>query len=324
MPIDDSFWIVLPNDLLSLTAGELFEQVFPQDTSLQSAFRQQLDLDTNPDLTNMYDALVDIFARKRAGLCTVDTFQNDGRRSSDSTVVSDITDYDSTPPVLDLVLEQRFSAIDYAVRRGDFADVGEAMRWLQSRTLLHFLDADDYILSVEPLNEADAGLLPITQLLQESGDVQPAEETSLFEITDEGHETIQQMIADAENVLERYEVFADVLYDPETRESDFGTGRGEDLRVPVYEAEGVTPFRAVFHVELFDGTLARLEDDWRKVIYEREFFDVLLMPVVDRPIVDGEALERIVDAGFALMDEQTQETARQLREGQLRRTLKRD
>ena len=324
MPVDDAFWVVLPGPLSSLTVRELFEHVFPNDDSLQTSTRHQLDLEANPDLANMYDAVIDIVARKRAGLCTVETYQNFGPRLGDSAAVQGLILEDGGPPVLDLVLEQRFSAIDYAVQHGEFTNANEMLQWLQSSTLLYFLEAHDYILPIEPISKSDARLLPIAQSLLESGDIQPSDESSLFEISERGRETIQQMFADVENVLGRYEIFADVLYDRHAGEPDFGTGRGEDIRIPVYEAERVDPARSVFLVELFDGTLTRFENDWREVIHEREFFETLLMPVVDRPLVADDVLEKIADAGFALMDERTQDASRDARDRQLRRALERD
>lgn len=325
MPIDDAFWIVLPDDLSSLSIGQLFQQVFPRGESLQASFRERLGLEANPDLADMYESIVDIVARRQAGLCTVWVYRNHGQPLGDSTAVRQLKcEEDRGLLLVDLVLEQRFSPIEYAVTRGEFSDADEALRWLQSRAVLYFLDGQDYILPIEPINETDVGLLSIAQSLGESGDIEPSNESGLFEITEQGHETVHQMIAEAENVIDRYEVFADVLYDPETGECEFGTGRGEDMRIPVYEAEGVEPLQAVFHVELYDGTLVRLEDDWREVIHEREFFEVLLMPVVDRPLLDYDVLEKIAEAGFVLMDEQTQEASQEARNRELRRAMERN
>jgi hypothetical protein len=324
MPIDDAFWILLPCDLSSLTLGELFESLLGADESMSSAFRQRLDLKRNPDLADMYDSLVDIHARKQAGLCTVDAYQNFGPKLADSADVHRFMREQDGPPLLDLILEQRFSAVDYAVRRGDFTDVEHALRWLQSSVLLYCLGEQEYILPIKPINETDMGLHLIADLLLESEDIHASEDSGLLEITDRGRETLHQMIAVVENVLNRYEIFADVLCDAETGECDFGTGRGGDMRIPVYEAEGVDPFRAVFFVELFDGALEKLEDDWRDVIHEREFYDALLMPVTDRPLVDEQILEKIVDAGFLLMDEQVREASESAQNRQLRRTLERD
>ena len=122
-------------------------------------------------------------------------------------------------------------------------------------------------------------------------------------------------------MIERYEVFADVLYDPELGEYDFSTGFGIDLRMPVYEAEALSPVRAVLLVELCDGELARMEDDRRAALHDREFLEELLLPVVERPLVDEEYLDAIIDAGFAFMDGQAREASMADEDSQLRRSL---
>ena len=321
MPIEDGFWIGLPDDLPPLSLRELFNRVFPTDPSLQPPFRERLDVKGNPDLPDMYDALVDIFARVGLGLCSVQTYVNHGPKLDDTAVVSQHLSMTDTPPVLDLVLEQRFSAIDYAVRRGDFADQDEALAWMRSRVLLYFLDAPDYVLPSDPVDITDTALLPIAQTLIDEGLIERPAEPAPFEITELGHETINEMTAEVENVLERYEVFGNVLYDPETGECDFGSGVGNDLRIPVYEAEAVSPVRAVLLVELCDGELARMSDDWRTAIHEREFFEALLLPVVERPLVGEGDIDAIIDAGFAFMEQQAREASLADEDAQLRRSV---
>ena len=320
MPIEDAFWIALPEGLSPLPLRELFNRVFPRGASAQSPFRQRLDVNGNPDLPDMYGALVDIFASEELGLCTVDTYRNHGQMLADSTIARQHLTMSDTPPVLDLVLEQRFSAIDYAVRRGDFADQDEVLAWMRSRVLLYFLDAPDYVLPSDPVDDKDTALLPIAESLVDEGLVERPAEPGPFEITELGQETIHEMTAEVENVLERYEVFGDVIHDPETGECDFGTGVGIDLRIPVYEAEAVSPVRAVLLVELCDGELARMSDDWRTAIHDREFFDALLLPVVERPLVDDEDIDAIIDAGFAFMEQQAQEASLTDEDAQLRRS----
>ena len=322
MPIEDGFWIGLPDDLSHLSLGELFARVFPSDPLLQQPFLERLDVDGNPDLLDMYEALVEIFARAELGLCTVETYVNHGPKLTDSTAVRRHVNMDAAaPPVLDLVLEQRFSAIDYAVRRGDFADEAEALAWMRSRVLLYFLGALDYVLSPEPVDGADAALLPIAQTLVDEGLIERPAALGQFEVSETGMEALHEMTAEAENVIERYEVFADVLYDPETGECDFGTGMGTDLRIPVYEAEGLSAARAVLLVELCDGELARMDGDWRTAIHEREFFEGMLLPVVERPLFDAEDLDAIIDAGFEFMEGQVREAALADEDAQLRRSI---
>ena len=321
MPIEDGFWIALPDDLSPLSLRELFNRVFPTDPSLQQPFLERLDVNGNPDLPDMYDALVEIFVREELGLCNVETHVNHGPEVDVSTVVSQHLTKNDTPPVLDLVLEQRFSAIDYAVRRGDFADQEDALAWMRSRVLLYYVGALDYALLSDPVNDADAALLPIAQTLVEEGLIERPAEPGPFEITELGHEAINEMTAEVENVVERYEVFGDVLYNPETGECVFGTGAGIDLRIPVYEAEALSAVRAVLFVELCDGELAQMTDDWRTAIHDREFFDALLLPVVERPLVDSEHLDAIIDAGFEFMERQARQASLADEDAQLRRSI---
>ena len=321
MPIEDGFWIGLPDNFSQLSVRELFNRMFPTDPSLQRLFLERLDVSGNPDLPEMYDALVEIFVQSGLGLCTIETYVNDGPKLDDSAMVAQYLTTNYPPPVLDLVLEQRFSTIDYAVRRGDFSDEEEALGWMRSRVLLYFLGALEYVLLTEPGDAADLALLSPAQSLVEEGLIERTADSERFEITEPGMEAIHEMAAEAENVVERYEVFGDVVYDPETGECDFGTGVGIDLRIPVYEAEALSPLRAVLLVELWAGEFARMDDDWRVAIHDREFFEALLLPVVERPLVGVEDLDVIVDAGFAFMEQQAHEASLSDEDAQLRRSI---
>ncbi len=321
MPIEDGFWIALPDEMSSLSLQELFKRVFPSNPSLQQTFVERLDAKGNPDLPDMYEALVEIFAREELGLCSVETHVNHGPMlDNDSVVRVHLTKVD-TPSVLDLVLEQRFSAIDYSICRGDFGDVDEALTWMRSRVLLFFLGASDYALPTEAADEVDGRLVPVAQGLVEEGLVERADESGRFELTELGQETIDGMIAEAETVIERYEVFADVLYDAVTEECEFGTGAGDDLRIPIYEEEGLSAARAILLVELCDGEFGQMADDWRRVVQEREFFESLLLPVVERPLISPKDLDAIIDAGFEFMEKQASESSLADEDAQLRRSI---
>ena len=321
MPIEDGFRITLPGDIPSLSLRELFNRVFPTEDSLQQLYLERLEVNENPDLPDMYDALVEIFAREELGLCSVETYINHGPKLDNSAVVSQHLTKIDTPPVLDLVLEQRFSAIDYAVHCGDFADPQEALTWMRSRVLLFFLGASDYALRTEPADDVDATLLPVVQAIVDEALVERSEETGQFEVTELGQETVNGMMDEAETVIERYEVFADVLYDSETGDCEFDSGAGIDLRIPVYEAEGLSAARAVLLVELCAGEFTLMADDWRTVVHEREFFESLLLPVVERPLISPSALDAIIDAGFVFMEQLASESSLADEDAQLRRSI---
>ncbi len=320
MPLEDGFWLSLPDELARVSLQELFDRVFPADPSLQQGFLERLDVGGNPDLPDMYDALVEIFVREELGQCTVDTYVNNGPKLECSASIDRHLVENDRARVLDLVVEQRFSAIRYAARRGDFPDQDAAVAWMRSRVLLYFLGEGGFVLQPEPIDPADARLLPIAQSLVREGLIEQSAGTGSFEVTEPGYETIDEMTASVENALERYEAFADVLYDAETGECDFGTGAGLDLRIPVYEAESLSAMRTVFLVELCDGDLARM-DDWREAIQDREFFESLLLPVADRPLIGEDDLDAVIDAGFAFMDDMARQASLADEDAQLRRSL---
>ena len=113
-----------------------------------------------------------------------------------------------------------------------------------------------------------------------------------------------QLIAEAESYVERYDLFSDVLPGAAPGSHRFGTGRGIDLRVPVYEAEGVDPLRAVFLLRIYDSSLEEAAGaDWQRAATDADFFRDILAPVTDHEDIDGEVLDAAIDDGFAMMEQ---------------------
>ena len=84
----------------------------------------------------------------------------------------------------------------------------------------------------------------------------------------------------------------------------FGTGRGIDLRVPVYEAEGVDPLRAVFLLRIYDSSLEEaVGEDWKRAATDAGFFRDILTPVTDSEDIDPIVLDAVIDDGFAMMEQ---------------------
>jgi hypothetical protein len=71
----------------------------------------------------------------------------------------------------------------------------------------------------------------------------------------------------------------------------------------VYEAEGIDPIRAVFLLRLYDSSLDEHSDSWRELIHAEEFFNGLLRPVLDSPMVNAELMESIIESGYAQREE---------------------
>jgi len=87
----------------------------------------------------------------------------------------------------------------------------------------------------------------------------------------------------------------------------FDTGLGRDLRVAVFDYEGVDPFRARFLLGINDGEWNNLSN-WYECITDENWFATLFKPVESAP--DGDEIGRdllrsIIDQGkTALRSEQ--------------------
>ena len=320
MEPEDAFRLALPQGYLRLTVGELLERVFSKDESGRDAVRAGFDLKENPDLPEMYDSLLDVFRAWRSGRCALRLFVNHGPEIGLSDGVAThvrgrgpAAEDPGQASVLELNIEQRHTALDYAVGRRHWESTPHALDWLRARTLLYFLDVHAFQLAADPESELHKRLAPIVEGLQDEGAVQLAGDTGTYEISEEGRQLLADMLSETELQIDRYDVFEDVSYDGDEGVAEFDTGRGDDLRVQVYEAEGLDPLRAVFLRLLFDGFLDAYAVDWREVIHDDGFFDDLLVPVVDRPEVAESAIEAIIEAGLIAVEEREEELVRQAR-----------
>lgn len=312
MDLEDAFRVTLPPINVRTGVGGFLEQVFGDDASAQDVIRAGFDLKDNPDLPEMYDAVFAVFEDWRNGRCSLHFFANQGPEValSDELWRHLKVRGSETVALLDLVIEQRYRPLDYAVEHGYAESKENLLQWLQTHTLLYYLDRDEFKLEIDPKSEADRRLLPIAHRLSESDLIAPSQETRSFEITPEGRQVLANMIEETEMHLDRYQVFEDVLYDAESGSASFGSGRGEDLRAPVYEAEGLDPLRTVFLLLLYDWGLDGYQSDWRESITDGQFYDYALASVVDHQNVDEADLESIIESGFAHVEEREEQSRR--------------
>ena len=314
MDMEDAFRTVLPPRMSQLTVRALLDEVFSEDEAAQTEFLSALDVRANPDLPEMYEELLDIFDEWRHGDCTLRVFASDGpelrledrvaehlsvRRTGGETVAGD--------PALHLVIYQTYDVLGRFAEWGG-AD-GELLKWLQRHTLLYFMDRHGFRPPVAPLDEPDLGLAPIAQDLVSRDLIAASEESGVYEFTEEGARFIEQMIEEAESYIDRYDLFSDVLVDLDSEEMEFGTGCGEDLRVQVYESEGVDPVRAVFLLRLYDSTLDIYLETWREEVHREEFFNEALRPVLDSARVEDDLVGLVIESGYAHVEEIAEEAA---------------
>ena len=311
MDPEDAFSVRLPSSLKQLPVEALLKRVFCEDAQSQSAVRSRLDLRRNPDLPDIYDALLEMFSDWRTDRCSLRFFETDHSEMRPTDKVLEHADRGESAPltgrndtVFSIVIEQRFTPLDYAVRLGHWQSEQALLDWLQENTLLYFIDAHDFRLALKPESEPEIGLLPIAERLREQGLLEPDPADEALAISETGMETLAGMIAETESYISTYDVFCDVHHHAESGTVDFDTGTGVDIMVQVFEAEGIDPARAVFLLALYDTTLDALDFDWREAIQGKEFFEDLIAPVADHDREEDGLVDGIIESGFAYVEEQ--------------------
>ena len=310
MPLSDAFEIDLPDVDLDVNLGDLLDGVFGPDGARDETVLDLLDTRRNPDLPEMYADLLDVFDDWRDGRCSLRMHRNHGPEieSTDDLARHLYGIEGSRTPLLDVVAEQRYTPLEYAADRWYDGDRALLVRRLQEHVMLHFVGRLGLDLA-EPGATAEAGLLSIADRLVEQGAI--AVDADGYSLTEDGEDRLELADAEVENSVSLYDIFGDVAHHEDSVE--LGGGDGFDLRVDVYEAEGIDAAETVLQRQLHDGTLEDLDADWREAILDDEFFGELLIDLVDRERVDPDALEEIIEAGFAHLEEARERADREAR-----------
>ena len=302
MDLRDAFHVTLPAGCARLTVGGLLDTVFGEDDTARQQTLGALDVAGNPDLPDMYLELLDVARLWRTGRCELRIYANNGPRVEPGHPAEDFLGHSPDgAAVLDLVLEQTFEPLAWFARQG--GDCEELLRWMRACVLLYFMDKHAFELSPRPDGERDRRLLPIAEELCGRGFVTLPAAAGAFAITEEGRAYLGELIAETEDYVDRYGVFGSVRVDEEAEIADFDARGGLDLRAQVYEDEGLDPLRVVFLLRLYDGALDESLARWREDIHEVSFYDGLLRPALDRDEVDATALDWVIDAGLAQVEE---------------------
>lgn len=123
-----------------------------------------------------------------------------------------------------------------------------------------------------------------------------------YKLTAEGRRLHDSFIAEAQDLIRRFDIYGDVDIDSNGN-ARFDTGLGKDLRVPVFEVEGVNPFRARFLVGLSDGEWDKLSD-WPQRVLNTDWYQEIFNSVEVAPSVEdiGQLrLKQVIDQGKAAM-----------------------
>ena len=329
MDLEDAFWVELGPEYVDSRLGDFLDDVFSGDRKQQAKFRSLIDVKENPDLPDMYTALLEIFADWRSGKCSLYFFANQGPEIKLTDRLDDHLSLIQSPehgidetPLLDLVIEQKLDVLDYLADAGYFKRKQTTMEFMQANMLMYFLDTHEYKLSVKPIYETDQNLLPIAKKLQAAKLIAPSDLDGTFAITGQGREAIGKTIAETDTYIDQYDVFKDVFYDPDGGALEFETGLGRDLRVQFYEYDGQDPVRVVFLLRLYDSTFDEASATWRESIQSEQFFGEILSPIINAERVDEAMVETILEAGYSFAEEQSDVTAEAESQDDLLRRIK--
>ena len=322
MAPDDFLEVELPSEFLTLTVSGLLDRVFPTDEESRVLISDRFDLRANPDLPEIYSVLLAVCDEWRDWRCAL--VVSSGRESAelDGPVSQFLQPTDATPS-LPLRLEQEYRAMEYAVRHGFWSSRDELLGRMRSLVTLYFLDKHEAVLAAPPPLSSGPALAKAMQELEAHGFIasrrhgeedaaeDSEDEGGVYVITPEGRRFIARLLAETESYVDQYDHYQDTLADPEGELVEFGTGRGVDLRVEAFLAEGLDPIRTVFLLRLYDGTLDSRLRDWMEAIETEELFEGLLEPVVNRHSLGPDEILEVMEEGHAWLEEQREQAQRE-------------
>ena len=305
MLLEDAFWVELGPEYINFRLSEFLDIVFPRNKRQQTKFRSTLDVKENPDLPDMYTALLEIFADWRDSKCSLHFFANQGPEIKLTDRVDDHLSLMQSPEhriaetaLFDLVIDQNLDVLDYLTTAGYIKNKQTTIEFMQANMLMYFLERHNYKLSVAPVEDIDKQLTPIARNLQSVNLIKPSDLEAVYEISEEGRQAIGRTIAETESYIDQYDVFKDVLHDSGSGALEFNTGRGQDLRVQIYEYEDRDPVRIVYLLRLYDGTFDEILATWRESIHSDQFFGEVLSPITNGVRIDEDMIELVIEAGY--------------------------
>ncbi len=302
-PLGYAFWITVPGADEELTLRQLFSKhVLGESKEDRERIRGSLDTETNPDLPELLLAIrraFDDVQKGRAvmrlcvnkGPCDIQLDEPASRHFSRAYSQAHGFDY----RLIDIVLD--VTDIPASSIPPDQQD--EMKRQFRLLLLLYMMDRYGQDVVFEGRNFDAAGIEAVADwavnqgLLDLSTKEVKGEYRGVYVRTAEGNTLVRNVVRETDDLINNYDHFADVTVD---EPPEFGTGRGDDVRVPVYRAEGVDAVRAAFLMNLENG---HYERTWRDTFGDDAFFrELLAIAAAPNPVSD-QKLERIVRAGKA-------------------------
>jgi hypothetical protein len=306
MELLDGFYMSLPLDAGSLSIeGAIRRYVLCENEEDRLKVKRKLSREPNPDLIDIYDALLYLYQQAETGKISLKYHINNGDSDIQPTDLVDQHQRFCTAnggyKLLDLVLEvsdnlDPFSGLTY--------DRKDAMlENFRCIFVLYIMDKLDY----QPVESC---LKPVLDYLS-SEDIGLIHVEDEYFITPRGYDLLSSIVDEAEFYIDNYDIFGDV-YMKGHSEIRFNTGYGDDLIVPVLMREGSDPHRAIFVAALYLGNMDYLASDLSALFSEtpfRELFSLIsYSPTVED--IGAELLDRVIREGRARIEEQQLRKAR--------------
>lgn len=320
-PLDMAFWITAPGDAEGLTLRQLIDQhVMGTTREDRQRIKEALDTDNNPDLPEMYLAVRRAFDDMARGKAVVRFHINKGPRdiNLDEPVWRHFSraysrEYDLDYRVIDLVLD----VIDTAGALVPTEQQEEMKREFRALVLLYLMDRFGQDFGFEGRNfdkigvEAVADWAVMKGWLDLSAKDVRGEYMAVYARTAEGNKIVRGVVRETDELIKNYDHYGDATLEEPPR---FRTGRGEDLRIWVYKAEGVDPVRGVFLMNLENGFY---DKNWERIFADDAFFRELLSIAGSPSPVSPQKLDRILRAGRTWAAQHRDEAERESRASEL-------
>ena len=331
MNLLDGFYMSLPASAGKLSIEDAMRKhVICENAEDRIKVRQKLARDRNPDLLDIYDALLYLYEQAEAGELAVSYHINNGDSDVKRTDSVHLHQHNCATDdelarlynLLDLVLEVKYNLDPFSGMTDEQRDA--MLRDFRHTFVLYLMDKFDYqpdlqdssgmefqssALSLFPLDH----LSPVLEYLS-SEDMGLICFDEKYSITSRGYNLLSSMIEEAEFYIDNYDIFGDV-YVNGAGEISFNTGYGENLVVPVFVREGIDPYRSIFMVALYLGNMDYLTSD-PGLLFSGSPFEELFTLIPRSPTAEDlgtELLDMIISVGKSKVQEQ------RLREARVRR-----
>jgi hypothetical protein len=320
MDLLDAFYIALPADASSLSIEDAMRKhVLCENEEDRDKVRRKLSRDPNPDLLDIYDALLYLYQQAEDGEVILSFHINNGAsdiRQADPVSLhqqhcSNGGELNRFYSLLDLVLEVYDNLDPFSELTDEQKDA--ALEDFRRIFALYLIDRFSYQPANAPEDKVSEHLSSVLEYLA-SEDLSLIRVDGEYIISSRGYDLLNGIINEAEFYIDNYDIFGDV-YVNGAGEIRFNTGYGSNLIVPVFLRCGIDPYRALFVSALYLGNMDYLASSLDMLFSESPFRDLfsLIAHSPREEDIGTELLDRIIQEGNLKVQEQ------RLREARLKR-----